>query len=312
MRSCKKAWVLSTFALAACSGGDLRSRPLDASGFDLRIERGTIEIVPAVMKEAVVGERRLDLTDLIKIGDVFKAIDSQLSASSMQSRSVATSLSVGVSIGAAAPSGGSDGDAGAGSGGGGSAGDDGGSEAPAPQSGASPPSTPALTVPYHEALLSAVETVLGGQALEDLYDIDAVPQGYGLYVVPIVASFTPGTVTRTDYSAEATLTLCAGGDVPEEFRIIAAAPAGFSRIVSDAASDLNQLTLGAALAGQVGALAVSGAFSRIVTELRELSQVQAVPQFQVATPDSRTVGRAVFRQSGRPGLARPAHACHLQ
>lgn len=275
----RRVWWLSVLAVTACVGSTLRSQPLTASGFDLEVERGTIEVVPAMMKQAVVGDRRLDLTDLINVDDVFKAIDGQLSASAMQSQSVVTSLLGGVTVGATA------GDAGSTSGEGGGGGDDGGASPPA-----AAPSPPTLTAPYHEVLLSAVQTVLGGQALQDLYDVDSVPQGYGLYAVPVVASFTPGTVTGTNYSAEASLQLCAGVEPPlGDFRIIAAAPAGFTRIVSDTASDVDTLALGAALTGQIGQLAATGAFSRVVTQLRELSQVDGVAQFQVAIPDSRTV-----------------------
>lgn len=82
-----------------------------------------------------------------------------------------------------------------------------GASAPAFQLTPTAPSASGLSASYHSLLYATTETVLAGQALESLFNVDAAPEGYVMVSVPIVVTIEPGRVTRSNYVVETTVQL---------------------------------------------------------------------------------------------------------
>ena len=64
-----------------------------------------------------------------------------------------------------------------------------------------------LDAPYYQLLRSTADTALGGRAIENLYNVENIPPGFDLYVIPIVVSFQPGRATRLNHIARVRLDL---------------------------------------------------------------------------------------------------------
>lgn len=162
-----------------------------------------------------------------------------------------------------------------------------GASAPAFQLTPTAPSASGLSASYHSLLYATTETVLAGQALESLFNVDAAPEGYVMVSVPIVVTIEPGRVTRSNYVVETTVQLwneeaCGIADA----RVVAVAPLGLTEFVSHSSLAATALQLSAGAGIPVGAALtqLKGALTR--EELDALAHVGRRPEFQVGIRDA--------------------------
>ena len=161
-----------------------------------------------------------------------------------------------------------------------------------------------LTAPFHELMYATANTILGGQALQNLYNINSIPENYGLYVIPTITSFNPGRITRENYIGKATLTFF--NVHSDNFRIIAVAPAGFTRLVAETISHLRQRGIDLALAAQTGTTGITGGFEQVMEKMDRLAHVLQQPDFTVTINEYNSVTMRYLGQESFKG------ANHLQ
>ncbi|MCR9144206.1 MAG: hypothetical protein NXI24_18305 [bacterium] len=147
-----------------------------------------------------------------------------------------------------------------------------------------------LNAPYYQALEATANTVLGGRVLENLYNVKKLPPGFKLYTVPVVVSFSPGRITRKNYTGRAKLELDLpdrSADQDHNLRIIAVAPGGFSSMIADTYSRLARvgLDLGAALPTQ-GFVSGQAQVEKMREDLEAIARVVNRRDFQVNIADS--------------------------
>jgi hypothetical protein len=254
---------------------------------------GRISVHPVVMQQAQGDTKRLDFNDLLQADKVFTSIASSTQALGSSSSSSQTTVAVAVngSAAAATVAAGPD-DAGA---------DAAPSAAPLP----APPSAAGLSSAYHDLLYATADTILGGETLKDIYNVEAIPN-HTLFVVPIVASVAPGHATREGYTAEARLTFNCPKEVARgNFNVLAVAPAGFTRIVTQTSSMLRQLGFGTSVSlPTLSKLTAEGSFSQLTDQLDQLAQIVGRPDFQVTIESASTVRiRFLGREKFKGGVA---------
>jgi hypothetical protein len=288
-------------ALMACSGAGPRSSKLTTTEDPMAdVINGRIAIHAVIMKEVQAGSKRIDFKDLLDADKVFAAI-----ASSQQALSNTVAVrqtTAGISLTLASPSttntGGTtldaateDGEA-----------SDASAPTPAPATTPTFALTPSaasavgLSSAYHDVLYATADAILGGESVADIYNVDAVPDRH-LFAVPVIATVTPGQATRQGYTAESELTFkCASPTALArgDFRILAVAPAGFTRVVAETSSMLRQLGLTAGVSLPVlSTLVAQGQFSQLNEQLDQLAHVVSRPDFQVSV-ESKNVVRIRF------------------
>ncbi|WP_372367321.1 hypothetical protein [Candidatus Uabimicrobium sp. HlEnr_7] len=159
-----------------------------------------------------------------------------------------------------------------------------------------------ITPPYHQILYDTANTILGGQVLENLYKTD--PRGTyvedkSLFIIPILISFKPGTITRKNYNIEIFLDFSklAGNTLSrDDFKVLAIAPHGYTQLITENLSSFNQIGLGLGASGQVGAANVSGQFENIRSELNEIARVVQYPHFKANVECHDTISLNYYGQ----------------
>ena len=144
------------------------------------------------------------------------------------------------------------------------------------------PSPPELSAPYHQLLYATADTILGGRALQELYNVSALPKGYHLVSLPVMASFKPGRITGLDYTAEVRIDLLAKSCGLEDATIVAVGPAGFSGFVNDASSVFEGISASFGVAIPFEAFLASAKVGTILEELRRFAEVVRSPEFHVS------------------------------
>jgi len=290
--------------VAACGGASPSSCPLNSTGRELELDRGELTVYPVVMQQSAGDARRLDFKDLLDAQAVFKAIQAshqadvghtavakviaQLVAQGLVPQSLTnqttqssnqTDTATVSDAGASATS---------------STQNQGQAQATAVSS-VLPPSTPppfalsasapptGATAAYHELLYATADAILGGKSLQDLYNVKAEPDAE-LYTIPVVSSLVPGRITRKNYTAEATIDFCSEGATRAHFRVLAVAPAGFTRAVNESASALRQAAIGGSLSIPIlsGMLSTGGSLQRTQETLDALSHMVSRADLQVS------------------------------
>ncbi len=278
-------------------------------------EVGTIDVHPTILKELKAGRKLIEFKDLLKAAAVFEAIRTGRQA--FDARQSVLQVSLGATVGkkkgeeeepeepeepeegdeaAEATDGEEDAEGEDGKGDEGESSDD-AAKSSALQSllGESKP-----TPSYHELLYATADSILGGKALETIYNVEKLPEGYRLFSLPVIASVNPGWATRKNYTAEATLTL-GEGECAEHLSILAVAPSGFTRVVESTVSDLRELSASIAVSAGEG---LSGEAEALKQRLNEFKEVVSRPSLQVSIADRnqvqiRFLGRKTFTK--RPG-----------
>ncbi len=281
----KQAWrgritpaFLVVLGLAACGSSPMYTSPLPTSS---PIDVGEISVAVPLVREQSAVTTKLDLTALLNPQAVFNFIQ----ASVQNGATIGTSQSVNaqLNVGTLAPSpstASASSDAGSG---GTSGGTDAGVVAPAPATTPTPVAASNLPVAasFHDILYETADDILGAHALQNLYNTALVPDHYRLFTIPVTASFTPGRITRTNYTAQVTLGLCPDGTEPEKPRIIAVAPAGFSRFMVEDLNRQRMLALGLALQASSGAVTGGGSVSALLQQYNDLVANMRRPELQV-------------------------------
>lgn len=296
----------SVAAMAGCVSKYIPvTQPISSSGADELLDRGQISVEVSLVREVPPGANRVDLSELLSATKVFDALESSQQSRAATGSVTATGLSGSVgtllptshqtqtgyqrtispedstpttsasateSTTESAPA------------------------APAPPSpvaSLSSPDTGGLAPAYHHLLYATADTILGGEALEDLYNIKSIPSGWRLFIVPIIASFEPGRITRENYVGEATLTLSSASSEQAtqdgDIQIIAVAPAGFADVGTQTFADLRRLQLAFGLQAPVDGAEVAAKFANLEERLDSLAKIVVRPELQVDIQDGSTL-----------------------
>lgn len=151
---------------------------------------------------------------------------------------------------------------------------------------------------YHDLLYATANTLLGGRALVNQYDFTGIPKDWNIYVAPTVFSVIPGRVTRDNYSAQATLSI--NKDAFEDFYILGVAPAGFSSILSDTASDFKSFQTSLGAIAQIGNIHANGQYKQLSERLDRIRAITRRADFSVRINGETDV---IFRALGSPTLS---------
>jgi len=140
----------------------------------------------------------------------------------------------------------------------------------------------AVAAPYHQILYATADAVLGGRALESLYNVESIPNGYYLFSMPIVLSFEPGRVTREGYIAQADIALSRAKVALNDITIMAVAPAGFTSFSNQASVLAEALGLSLTAAIPYGGLLFDAEARSAMETLQRFEEVARRPEFQVS------------------------------
>jgi hypothetical protein len=300
----------------------MTSVPLKSSGDEEQLDRGEVHVHLGVMRELTVGTKRLDLGGLLDPIKVFDEIRKGRSADHVSA--VSRQLQAGVNLSTLVQTGqevatksssdesrdrkddvGSkvdkDGEADTTTSSTATGSKDGqsterkdtfsrsaGATAPASRLDTSLPSAGGLSASYHHLLYATADTVLGGRALESLYNIEAIPKDTKFFSVPVVVSFEPGRVTRVDYSVEAKVEMLESDCGLRDVSIVAVAPAGFATFANEASLLADSLRASIAAAIPFGALVGDAQISAALEKVEKFAAVARRPEFQVSMVSNRS------------------------
>jgi hypothetical protein len=164
------------------------------------------------------------------------------------------------------------------------------------------PSTTALGASYHSLLYATAETILAGQGLEALFNVDALPEGRVFLTLPIVISVQPGRITRTNYVSETLIDLKAFRPCGiEGLSVVAVAPLGLSAFAGDSNLAARAIQVSASAGIPVGAALAQVKGGLTKEDIEALAVVARRPEVQVSIEGSivrvRYLGNAGLEQT---------------
>lgn len=175
---------------------------------------------------------------------------------------------------------------------------------PAPAGVLGLPSGPSATAatPY-ELFYATAETLLAARSLEHLYNVADAPDGYTLFSIPLVATFEPGRITRTNYTGESVLVFDPA-DAKLSMRMLAVAPAGLSSFASSSLSELSRLQFSLGAGVPIGAAALELQAGAVRDAMDAFTSMARRPDLQVSIAgDTTLVIRYLGRETFEGGVA---------